>query len=158
MTQKRVVQKGRRSCISGWKRRTQGTAHARAWTPAPRCTSAPLLAAILQNAPPRPPRDPLNPADLHLALIADNCTSGTTFGVFQEGVYSANVNGGLFSAMAMRGDIKMVNVGHDHVNGELQSWLLSEALGSVAFDRLPRGFMRTDAGGRKGASLAQLER
>ncbi|PNW84505.1 hypothetical protein CHLRE_03g146207v5 [Chlamydomonas reinhardtii] len=48
--------------------------------------------------------------------LANNCTSGTTFGVFQEGVYSANVNGGLFSAMAMRGDIKMVNVGHDHVN------------------------------------------
>ncbi|KAG2454796.1 hypothetical protein HYH02_000630 [Chlamydomonas schloesseri] len=49
-------------------------------------------------------------------VLANNCSFGSTLGVFHEGVYSANVNGGLFSAMAMRGDVKMFNVGHDHVN------------------------------------------
>lgn len=41
----------------------------------------------------------------------DQCT-----GVKQEGVYSASVNAGLWSAIIDRGDVKMVNVGHDHVD------------------------------------------
>eukprot|EP00878_Enallax_costatus_P016345 GHUV01017145.1.p1 GENE.GHUV01017145.1~~GHUV01017145.1.p1 ORF type:complete len:281 (+),score=64.59 GHUV01017145.1:1127-1969(+) len=37
-------------------------------------------------------------------------------GVKQEGSYTSGVNGGLFSSFAVNGDVKMVNVGHDHVN------------------------------------------
>lgn len=51
-----------------------------------------------------------------MGLQLSNGCNGTLTGVFQEGVYSANINGGLFSAFVTRGDVKMTNVGHDHVN------------------------------------------
>jgi hypothetical protein len=45
-----------------------------------------------------------------------NALLQTCFGVKQEGVYSASVNSGLLAAIIERGDIKMMNVGHDHIN------------------------------------------
>ncbi|KAK9806434.1 hypothetical protein WJX73_007212 [Symbiochloris irregularis] len=44
------------------------------------------------------------------------CEEANLTGVQHEGVYSAHVNGGLFAAMVERGDVAMVNVGHDHIN------------------------------------------
>ena len=41
----------------------------------------------------------------------------TTFvGQKQEGIYDAEVNSGLFSALLEAGDVKATFVGHDHVN------------------------------------------
>ncbi|KAK9806913.1 hypothetical protein WJX72_007237 [[Myrmecia] bisecta] len=46
----------------------------------------------------------------------EGCEQVDLVGNHYEGVYSANVNGGLFAAFMSRGDVKMVNVGHDHIN------------------------------------------
>jgi hypothetical protein len=49
--------------------------------------------------------------------VTINALLQTCFGVkAQEGVYSASVNSGLLAAIIERGDIKMMNVGHDHIN------------------------------------------
>eukprot|EP00877_Chromochloris_zofingiensis_P005192 jgi/Chrzof1/14674/Cz09g11190.t1 len=59
-----------------------------------------------------------------LDISANRCTDpgfGNTVGTRLEGVFSADVDGGLFSAFAQRGDVKMTNVGHDHINDDCSS-------------------------------------
>ena len=51
-----------------------------------------------------------------------DASEGEIVGEMQEAVYAANVNSGLLTEMRTRGDVKLMTVGHDHVNDFCGVW------------------------------------